>query len=49
MPSTDRFGGDPVGFAGADMDQLIPGDIMQAHNFVSFMRKVVWPELESGV
>ncbi|EKX39162.1 ERCC2/XPD/Rad3 nucleotide excision repair [Guillardia theta CCMP2712] len=39
-PLSDQFGGDPVGFAN-ELEQLIPGDIIQAHNFISFMRKVV--------
>ncbi len=43
LPANDQLGGDPVasGLGAVDLDQLIPGDIMQASSFVSFMRKIV--------
>jgi len=37
---TDGFGGDPVGLEEA-VKESMPGDILQAENFVAFMRKVV--------
>jgi len=37
----DALGGDPaIGGLEGELEQLVPGDIMQASSFVSFMRKV---------
>lgn len=42
MSLADQLGGDPViGGLEGELEQLVPGDIMQASSFVAFMRRVV--------
>lgn len=46
VPVTDQFGGDAVALTGA-LEALVPGDILQAHTFVSFMRKASYAHVPS--